>query len=67
MKRPVELCPFCKADLIGEPIPKNMWDNYNPPYYWKRKIAIYSLELDRTVRWKCPDCHGEWERGGNER
>lgn len=29
---------------------------------WGREIGIYSMELDRTVRWKCPDCDHEWAR-----
>ena len=29
---------------------------------WGRQIGIYDLERDRTVRWKCPDCDGEWDR-----
>jgi len=27
-----------------------------------RQIGIYSLEADRTVRWRCPDCDHEWSR-----
>lgn len=57
---------FCNADLIGEPIPEHIRERYSPPYYWKRKIGIYSLELDRIIRWQCPDCDNEWERGGDE-
>jgi hypothetical protein len=28
---------------------------------WKRCIGIYDRDLDRTVAWKCPDCHEEFE------
>lgn len=27
---------------------------------WGRQIGIYDDELDRTVRWQCPDCGHEW-------
>lgn len=30
---------------------------------WGRAIGIYDMERDRTVKWRCPDCEGEWERG----
>lgn len=66
MERPVELCPHCGADLIGESIPEHVREHYSPPYYWKRKIGVYSLELDRTTHWQCPDCEGKWERKGYE-
>lgn len=29
---------------------------------WGRQIGIYSMERDRTVRYKCPDCGHEWDR-----
>ena len=27
-----------------------------------RQIGIYSMELDRTTHWRCPDCGHEWKR-----
>lgn len=29
---------------------------------WGRQIGLYSMEEDRTVRWKCPACDHEWKR-----
>lgn len=29
---------------------------------WGRKIGIYDMHTDRTVKWKCPDCEHEWDR-----
>ena len=29
---------------------------------WGRQIGAYSMEKDRTVAWKCPDCDHEWKR-----
>lgn len=57
-----EYCPHCKADLVGDPIPENIRHHYAKPYYWLRKIGIYSRELDRTVAWQCPDCLKQWDR-----
>lgn len=39
-------CPFCFVDLRDLEV--------GPPY--KREIAIYSLEYDRTIDFICPDC-----------
>lgn len=27
-----------------------------------KQIGLYSMEKDRTVAWKCPECGHEWER-----
>ncbi len=29
---------------------------------WGRQIGIYDMSKDRTVKWQCPDCGGEWPR-----
>lgn len=29
---------------------------------WRREIAQYSLEEDRTVAFRCPDCNHRWPR-----
>lgn len=29
---------------------------------WGRQIGIYSIEKDRTVAWRCPECGHEWVR-----
>ena len=56
-----EYCPFCHVSLQGGPIPEELQPHYGATH-GSRKIAIYSLEEDRTVKWQCPDCGGEWER-----
>ncbi|TVY06912.1 hypothetical protein [Paenibacillus cremeus] len=61
-ERPVELCPHCGADLIGDPIPEEKRRHANSPYFIKRRIGLYDLKLDRTTHWQCPDCEGTWER-----
>lgn len=54
-------CPHCKVSLDGGPIPEEYHKNYSPPYRWRRDLAIYDLNLDRRVGWRCPDCGGEWK------
>jgi len=56
-----EYCPFCNADLQGEPIPKEIQHHYGANY-GSRKIGISSLEEDRVTTWECPDCHQQWVR-----
>jgi predicted nucleic acid-binding Zn ribbon protein len=56
-----DICPICNSDLRGEKIPEELQDKYGTGYF-SRKIGISSLEHDRVIRWKCPDCGGEWER-----
>jgi transposase-like protein len=55
-----ENCPHCSADLQGEPIPKKQQGSYNSTHF-TRKIGISDIEKDRIVKWKCPDCQGEWD------
>lgn len=57
----IEYCPFCNTNLQGKPIPKEMQSDYGATH-GSRKIAIYSREEDRTVKWQCPDCEKEWKR-----
>jgi hypothetical protein len=59
MKDSKENCPHCKFDLQGESIPKEQQESYGATHF-TRKIGIYDLEKDRTVKWKCPECDGEW-------
>jgi hypothetical protein len=56
-----ENCPHCNANLQGEPIPEEQQKFYNSTHFIK-KIGIYDLVKDRTVKWKCSDCGGEWDR-----
>ena len=61
MKDNYELCPYCQCNLQGEPIPKEQQISYGATHF-SRKIGIYDLELDRTVKYCCPDCNREWDR-----
>jgi len=46
------LCPKCGSDLRDQ--------TAGPPFM--RVIGI--SENDRVACWRCPDCEGEWGRGG---
>lgn len=52
-------CAKCNADWQAEAIPAEyIAKGYYAPgsTHYSRRIAQYSMELDRTVGWKCPDC-----------
>ena len=69
-------CPNCKTDLDGEPIWQFFFKKtgsekeatHEAKFFgatrtrgkFGRQIGICSLEKDRTVAWKCPDCGHEW-------
>lgn len=52
-------CPYCKSNLQGEPIPKKSHETYGATHF-TRKIGITSIDRDRLLKWKCPDCNEEW-------
>ena len=56
-----EYCPKCKISLRGDEIPKENRHYYNGRTHYSKVIGIYSLEKDRTIKWKCPDCNHIWE------
>lgn len=63
-----DVCPHCKADLTGEPIPQEYLD---AGYYaagsthYSRKIGVEVSGLyDGILFWQCPDCKGRWHRFG---
>lgn len=55
-------CPHCGTSWVDKPIPKEYRHNYSPPYFYSRLIALYDRDLDRTVRYLCPDCNYQFER-----
>lgn len=56
-----EFCPYCNADLQGEPIPKQSQKAYGTTHF-TRKIGISSIKADRILKWKFPDCNKEWQQ-----
>ena len=56
-----EFCPYCNANFQGPPIPRESQKSYGATHF-SRKIGISSIELDRIIKWKCPDCEQEWKR-----
>lgn len=58
-----EQCPFCKADLRGEPIPEEHREHYGNETHFSRLIGIEILGgYDGVSYWRCPDCNAEWDR-----
>nr|WP_251025717.1 hypothetical protein [Bacillus sp. ISL-47] len=57
-----EYCPYCNTNLQGEPIPEENQPHYGGATHFDRKIGISSMEMDRVIKWQCPDCKGKWER-----
>jgi len=55
-------CPECNTNWVDKPIPKEYRENYSPPYFFSRVIALYDRDLDRTTRYVCPDCKHEFPR-----
>lgn len=55
-------CPKCGADWTGPEILPQHRENYSGATHYRRVIAIYDLDLDRTVAWECPDCHARIDR-----
>jgi hypothetical protein len=78
MKNEHGYCPHCGTDLDGEGIWQHFYEKLGTERQadetaelygatrekgkFGRVIGIYDMEKDRTVRWKCPDCDGEWPR-----
>lgn len=60
-------CPKCKANWLGEEIPKDIQEHYSGTH-WKREIAIdggFSGIYDGTVAIQCPDCGEEFPRNNS--
>ncbi|WML44577.1 hypothetical protein [Neobacillus sp. PS3-40] len=55
-----KFAPYFNANLQGETI-QGQQESYGATHF-TRKIGIYDVVKDRTVKWKCPDCGGEWDR-----
>ena len=56
-------CPHCKANLDGEPIPRDKRKYYGKSTHFGRETGIeVSGVYDGVLYWVCPDCNGEWLR-----
>jgi len=71
-------CPNCGLDFDGESIFDSFLDKYKDRQkalevaemygatetkgHWDKKIGLYSMERDRTVMYRCPQCEHEWKR-----
>lgn len=38
------------------------WEEHGEANRWGRAIGLYSIEKDRTMAYRCPDCGQEWSR-----
>lgn len=56
-----EYCPSCGANLQGPSIDADKQHLYGATHF-SRKIGIYSMKEDRTIKWACPDCDFRWDR-----
>jgi len=56
-------CPSCGASWLGEPIPEGSRKWYGDATHFRRAIAVYDRDQDRTTGWACPDC-GKVEPAG---
>jgi DNA-directed RNA polymerase subunit RPC12/RpoP len=57
-----EFCPACGTRWWDKPIPKEYRENYSPPYWYSRVIALYDRDDDATFGYKCPDCDTFFKR-----
>jgi len=49
-------CPQCGADWQAEPIPEADRQHFGSHTHFSRRIAVYDLDRDITVAYRCPDC-----------
>jgi len=38
------------------------WNEHGEKNRWSRAIAVYDINKDRIVEYRCPDCSKTWER-----
>lgn len=57
-------CPNCGVSLLGDKVPDEDQDMFKTTHF-KREIGVYDIDLDMTVKYKCPDCDAYWDKAGN--
>lgn len=67
MKSDLRYCPACGADWRGVEIPADARHHYRlGTTHYGRLIGVEDPRVfDGVSWWRCPDCHSEWERFGN--
>ena len=38
------------------------WEEHGEDNRWGRAVALYCMDRDRTIGYRCPDCNETWER-----
>ncbi|WJE64687.1 hypothetical protein QRE63_01530 [Bacillus mycoides] len=61
MSNSKEFCPYCHAALQRKPIPKQSQKVYGTTHF-TIKIGITSIETDKILKWKYPDCNKAWRK-----
>lgn len=59
------VCPHCKADLQGDPIPQQYRDEgYYGEHTHYSKVIGHEVRgvYDGVLYWSCPECGGKWHR-----
>jgi hypothetical protein len=58
-----DLCPHCRADLTGKPIPEQWRDHYGDATHYSNRIGVQITGVyDGILHWMCPFCDGKWHR-----
>lgn len=81
MKNEHGYCPSCNMDFDDDLIFDTFFEKYGnrkkalevAEMYgateskgrWGKQIGIYSMEKDRTVQFKCPECDHIWNRNND--
>ena len=58
--------PLSQGEMMSEAIEYAWsyegWSEHGEANRWNRAIALYDIDKDRTVGYRCPDCEKTWER-----
>lgn len=57
------MCPNCKHDLQGEPIPEEQRDLFGGHTHFGREVGMEDPNVyDGAIWYGCPDCGHVWKR-----
>lgn len=58
--KPIDSCPSCGTDLVGEPIPQELHAAFVPPYFFSLKKGL--VNQNGLPCWECFVCKETWYR-----